>query len=81
MKNRKARHARLDADGTAKPLTEIVASFIPGKLNLPGNAESYEIHDINPNAIIECCREAEAICEKASERLIKIQKSKKAEKK
>jgi hypothetical protein len=35
----KARRARLDADKTAKPLTEIVAVFQPGQRNFYSNAE------------------------------------------
>lgn len=49
-KKRKVRKARLDADGTAKPLTQISAHHEAGVRVCPGiGAESYVIRDVDPN--------------------------------
>lgn len=53
-RTRKARPARLDQDGTAKPLTQIKPVYVPpspsGKVRQgPGYEESYVIHDVNPH--------------------------------
>lgn len=47
-KQHKTRPARLNADKNAKPLTEITAKVISGKLNRGGNIVSYEIRNRDP---------------------------------
>jgi hypothetical protein len=50
-KNRKskARPARLDPNGTAKPMTQIVTHVPSGELNLPSNVVDYELRSVDPN--------------------------------
>jgi len=49
-KSRKARPARLDKEGTAKPRTKIVGHFREGVCVGPGSTpESYEVRDVSPN--------------------------------
>jgi hypothetical protein len=39
---KKTEKAREDKDRSAKPKTQLVVKYPPGKLNLPGNALDYE---------------------------------------
>ena len=49
MKKHKNRKARLDADGTAKPLTQIKAIVKSGKLNMGNNILGYEVSSQDPH--------------------------------